>query len=138
MQFKNEQNQTPTYEGFSKVHQDYYDFMRLQQIIEGDFTPPETEKIKKFRVKYHHNSVYNSPPYPRELYVEFRKPDGRSLTSAENGKLGGRPPKPHPCEDTKHNDACTQSEQEQSDEAIGAAQALLNPTQTLTAISVKK
>lgn len=93
MEFQNEQSKNPTYEDFSKVHKDYYDFMRLQQIIVNDFTQIEAEKIRKFRVVYNHNSTYNSPAYPKELYVEFRKPDGRSLTSAENGKLGGRPPK---------------------------------------------
>jgi len=96
MEFKNEESKTIAYEDLTKVHKDYYDFMRLQQIIENDFSQIEVEKIKKFRVTYHHTSAYNSQPYPRELYVEFRKPDARSLTSAQNGKLGGRPLKPRP------------------------------------------
>jgi hypothetical protein len=93
MEFNDEQNKTLNYENFTQSHQDYYDFMRLQQIVVQDFTQTEAEKIKKFRVSYGNTQSYNPIVYPKELYVEFRKPDGRALTSAENGKKGGRPKK---------------------------------------------
>lgn len=93
MEFGDNKNGNLKYEDFEKLHQEYYNFMRMQQIVVQDFTQTEAEKIKKFRIGYTHTTSYNTQIYPKELYIEFRKPDGRALTSAENGKKGGRPPK---------------------------------------------
>jgi|GEM_PF-4275746 len=71
----------------------------LSDFIEFQRLSPELQKeLEAFKVSYHNFAgLHGAKQFINEFSFRFsrpaKQPDGRALTSAENGKLGGRPPK---------------------------------------------